>query len=348
MANGVPTLEDVARLAGVSKATASRILSAASGQEIPFAAETRERVCQAATKLGYHASRIARGLTASRTGIVGLVVPSVEDSFFPSVTSTIEAHLSRAGFSVILCNTHGDSAIEEQKIHDVLGWRSDGLIVVPSQGTGNAGVFWELWQHKVPFVLLDRTFSDTPFHSVVSEDQPGAKTAVEHLLSLGRRRIACVGGPFSISTCSLRRAGYTETLLHHRIVPEPELTTEVPSTFEGGRTALQQLMRLASPPDALFCFSDYVAAGAMFAAMDAGLRVPEDLAICGYADLDFAPLLKVPLTSVHQPRGLLARHTAEMLLALMDHRSPEPGNVHVPVELKVRESTVGASRGGKT
>ncbi len=197
MANGKARLEDVARLAGVSKSTASRILATAEGDYSPFAALTQSKVRDAATLLGYRPCKIARGLTQSRTGSWACD-PSVTDSFFPGVTSVIETRLARDGYNVILANTHSDSATERAKIEGLLDWRVDGLIVAPAQETGDAALYWDLWRQKVPFVLLDRTFSDSPFCSVTTDDYAGAVQVVEHLLSLGKRRIALARGSLTV------------------------------------------------------------------------------------------------------------------------------------------------------
>src|SRR5580698_3002471 len=127
----VPTLDDVAKLAGVSKSTASRILSAVKGARIPYSSGTKNKVRQAAIKLDYRPSKMARGLTMARTGIIGLVVPTLTDSFFPKVISAIEAPLVQAGYSVILADSNADSQIEQARIHDLLTWRVDGLIIAP-------------------------------------------------------------------------------------------------------------------------------------------------------------------------------------------------------------------------
>lgn len=340
MANGVPKLEDVAKLAGVSKSTASRILAVSSGDNIPFAIETQEKVRSAADMLGYRPSKLARGLTKTKTGIVGLVIPSVKDSFFPSVTSVIETKLAESGYSVILCNTSADSVVEREKIEDLLAWRVDGLIVAPSQESGDAGLFWDLWRRKVPFVLIDRSFSQTPFYSVTSDDFVGATMAVEHLLSIGRTRIACAGGSHNVSTTRLRYAGYTETLIRNGILPDPSLFINVVATEEGGAMAVRKIMQMNPRPDALFCLGDPVAIGAMDECIKQGIRIPEDLALVGYADLDYSRLLRVPLTTVHQPRKLLGRTAAELLVTQMDGGIPEIAQPKLPVELMVRESTV--------
>jgi DNA-binding LacI/PurR family transcriptional regulator len=340
MADRAPILGDVARLAGVSKSTASRILGAPPGRRIPFAADTQDKVRQAAERLGYTPSRLARGLSRDRTGIVGLVIPSVKDSFFPSVTSEIESRLAEKGYNVILANTGGSSRIERAKIMDLLSWRVDGFVAAPSQGAAGGDVFWELWHRKVPFVLVDRSFPQTPFFSVTTDDQRGAASAVEHLLSLGRTRIARAGGPLDISSNRLRHAGYEDALVARGMKPEPRLAITVAPTLDGGHEAATRVLALTPRPDALFCFSDIVAAGALEEFLDTGVSVPGDVALVGYADLEFSRILRVPLTSVRQPTSLIGRTAAEMILARMEGRPAEPPEIRLPVELIVRASTV--------
>lgn len=344
MANGISTLDDVARLAGVSKSTASRILAVKKGQNIPFAGDTQERVRQAASLLGYRPSKLARGLTKARTGIVGLVMPSIKDSYFPSVTSIIEAKLAEEGISVILCNTNGNSGIERAKIEDLLSWHVDGFVIAPSQETGDSGIFWELWRRKTPFVLIDRTFSQSPFYSVTTDDYSGASMAIEHLLSIGRTRIAEARSTFLISTVATRHGGYTDTLMKHGIIPDPSYSIEVPPSEEGGHMVIDQMMKLDPKPDAVFCLSDIVAIGALEECLKRGIRVPEDIAICGFADLKHSDMLRVPLTTIRQPQALLGETAAQMLLDQMNGKTPEVAQVKLPVELMVRDSTVPSTK----
>ena len=156
------------------------------------------------------------------------------------MTSAIETHLADAGYSVILANTNADSKTERARVEDLLSWQVDGLIIAPAQETGDAGLFWELWQRKIPFVLIDRTFPETPFYSVSTEDEVGAALVVEHLIAAGRRRIARVGGPLAVSTNRLRHAGYTAALIRHGILPQAEYALEAPPSEEGGYQALDE------------------------------------------------------------------------------------------------------------
>jgi LacI family transcriptional regulator len=296
-------------------------------------------VRNAASFLNYRPSKLARGLTGARTGIVGLVIPTLEDSFFTAATTIIEGELAKKGYNVILSNTGGDPDLERAKVEDLLGWPVDGLIVAPIQQTGDAGLFWDLWRDDVPFVLIDRVFADTPFYSVTTDDYSGAGMAVEHLLALGRKRIACVSGPPAVSTNKARHSGYTDALIRHGILPDPALSAEVSPTEAGGREAMERFMRLDNLPDAVFCFSDLMAIGVMEVCLERGIRIPEDLALAGYADLDYSGVLRVPLTSVRQPRNEIGLAAAELLFARLDGQKPENAGMKLPVELVIREST---------
>lgn len=339
MGNGMATLEDVANLAGVCKSTASRILAVNKGTKLPFSSKTQGKVRGAAERLGYRPSKLARSLTQAKTGIVGLVVPSVEDSFFPGVTTIIESLLAERGYSVFLCHTNNDLDIERTKIEDMMSWRVDGFIIAPSQASGDASHLWKLWQSKVPFVLIDRAFLETPFCSVTTDDYAGASMAVEHLLSIGRKRIVRAGGPLVVSTNRLRHTGYTETLIRHGVLPNPSYALEVPPTEEGGQMAFSAMAKMDPRPDAVFCFSDPVAVGVIEACITHDVAVPGDLAVVGYADLHYSNILKVGLTTVRQPRKLLARRAAELLIAQMEGAGCETSEP-LAVELIVRDSTV--------
>lgn len=341
MAYGIAKLEHVAKLAGVSKSTVSRILAASPEQKLPYTDETQKRVRDSAEILGYRPSRLARGLTQKKTGIIGLVIPSIQDSFFPGVTGAIESRLAKHGYSVILANTNADSAVEKAKIQHLIDWRVDGLIVACSQAPGDAGFYWQLWERKIPTVLIDRFFPQTPFYSVITDDHSGTMQAMEHLLSLGHSNIACAGSSLSISTNNLRYAGYVDTLVKYGIVPNPELFMELPPNESGGASAIHRLLEITPRPTALFCFTDLMAIGAMKECLCLGIRIPDDLALVGYADLAHSDMLRIPLTSVRQPQELLGESAADMLITQMDGCCFDEPLKPLPVSLVIRESTVG-------
>jgi LacI family transcriptional regulator len=215
------------------------------------------------------------------------------------------------------------------------------LIIAPSQSSGQAGLFWELWRREIPFVTIDRTFPETPFCSVTTDDQTGMAMAVDHLAATGRTRIAWAGGGSqTISTTRLRQAGYAAGLIRNGILPIPDYALSLPASELGGRQAVECILALNPRPDAVICFSDNVALGVLEACMQCGIRVPEDLAVVGYADLPFAGMLKISLTTIRQPQALLGRRAVELLLKCMEKKRHSE-HIVLPVELIVRESTGG-------
>ena len=164
--------------------------------------------------------------------------------------------------------------------------------------------------------------------------------ATEHLLSIGRKRIGAAGGSRVVSTNRIRHSGYVDTLIRNGLIPDQRLTVEVPATEEGGCEALRKLLEIDPNIDAVFCFSDLVAIGVMMECLKQGIRIPDDIALVGYADLEHSCLLRVPLTTVRQPREQMGQCAAEMLIEQMDGKTPEVAQVKLPVELIVRESTV--------
>lgn len=334
------TAQDVANLAQVSLSTVSRILRAKPGEEIPFSIQTQEKVRKAAEKLGYRPSKLARGLARARTGIVGLIIPSLEDSFFPSVTAFAQERLARDDIHVLLASTNGDSIAERARIEDFLSWRVDGLIIAPAQGVGDAEIYWRLWREKAPFVLIDRVFQDTPFFAVTGDDTTGASMVIDHLVSLGRTRIARIGTSQLLSTDRLRYAACRDSLLRYGIALDDELVMDIPPTNTGGCEAVRRLMRLDNPPTALFFFNEEAAIGAMDECLKEGIRIPHDVALVGYGDLAHSRLLRVPLTTVRQPGNLIGECAAEMLMAQIEGHPPPETLRQLPVQLMIRESTV--------
>ncbi len=207
-------------------------------------------------------------------------------------------------------------------------------------------MFWDLWRREIPFVLIDRMYPDTPFYSVTTDDTYGATLAVEHLIAGGCRRIARISGsPMSVSTNQQRQAGYLSALLRHGIVPQKSYMIDVAPNEDESPQLLNRIQSLNPRPDGVFCFSDFIAFDIIASCEQCAIRVPEDLAVVGYTDLPQSSLLKISLTTIRQPRTLLGRSAAEMLLARMD-KNETPVQINLPVELVVRQSTMGKTPSG--
>jgi LacI family transcriptional regulator, repressor for deo operon, udp, cdd, tsx, nupC, and nupG len=336
----VASIEDVARQAGVSIATVSRAL-----RGLPdVASSTRDRVLQAAADLNYVASPFAARLASGRTATVGLVVPFVNRWFFAEVIATVETALRRAGFDLLLYNLGDEDG--RARFFDVMPMRKrvDGVLVVSL--VLDDPEFDALTELSRPVGLLG--LERDGFLSARIDDVASARTAVDHLIGLGHRRIALIGGdtddPMAFTPPLHRRDGYRDALQAAGLPLEPALEHLGYFTVEGGRRAARHLLTRDEPPTAIFAESDEMAYGALVEIRASGRRVPEDVAVIGFDDQPLSDLLD--LSTVRQPVADQALDVTTRLLALIAEEDDVPARdpaVVLPTELVVRGSTVGGS-----
>ncbi|AEK63921.1 LacI family DNA-binding transcriptional regulator [Collimonas fungivorans] len=331
------TIKDVARTAGVSYTTVSHVLN----QTRPVSADARARVLAAVEAMAYVPSALARSLKSKATGSIGLIIPNNTNPYFSEVARGIEDSCYTAGYSVILCNSDDDPAKQRDYLNVLLTKRCDGLIVATlAQTDGEL-----LRKMKVPTVLLDRAPKDMAIDLVAVDNAAGGALAAAHLLSLGRRRIACIGGPQDIAISRERIGGLRQTLLAAGVtLPEP-LLAYADFTSAGGYLAARSLLaRFASvpsqAPDAIFCCNDLMAIGALRAAAEFGIAVPEALAVVGFDDIDLAQFVHPTLTSVAQNTRRLGQLTAECLLQRIATPDRPLQRLSIAPELHIRGSTV--------
>ncbi|MFT5590218.1 MAG: LacI family transcriptional regulator [Bradyrhizobium sp.] len=328
------TIKQVAQLAGVSFTTVSHVINATR----PVNAATRERVLAAITQLHYVPSALARSLKSQRTGTIGLIIPNNTNPYFSEVARGIEDQCYGAGYSVILCNFGDDPARQRNYLNVLLGKRCDGLIMAalaPADGE-------LLHTKKIPVVLLDRAPPGQAFDVVDVDNVAGGVVAAQHLLAQGRRRIACIGGPQEIMLSRQRLDGVRVTLEQAGLSLPPALCRYADFTSMGGYQQARALLALpaAQRPDAIFCCNDLMAIGVLRAAAEAGIAVPQALAVVGFDDIDLAQFVYPALTSVAQNTRALGRLTAQCLLArIADAGLPHQRHRMTP-ELHVRASSL--------
>lgn len=338
------TLKEVAQLAKVSYTTVSHVINATR----PVSEQARERVLAAINALHYVPSALARSLKSARTGTIGLIIPNNTNPYFSEVARGIEDHCYGAGYSVILCNVDDDPARQRHYLNVLLSKRCDGLIMTaltPAEGE-------LLHTKKVPVVLLDRALIDPAlpgsaphgqaFDVVDVDNLAGGALAAQHLLALGRRRIACIGGPDDIALSRQRIEGVRSALEAAGQRIDPALCRSADFTSMGGYLAARTLLALPPEqrPDALFCCNDLMAIGALRAAAEAGIAVPQALAVVGFDDIELARFVHPALTSVAQNTRALGRLTAKCLLArIADPGLAQQQHRFTPV-LQVRESSL--------
>ncbi|GIF52504.1 LacI family transcriptional regulator [Asanoa ferruginea] len=331
-------IDDVARLAGVSTATVSRAL-----RGLPTVSQsTRERVLEAASQLGYIASPSASRLAGGKTRAVAVVVPRITPWFFSTVVEAAEERLHRAGYDLLLFNLGGSEHARQRLLYtSTLHKRVDALMLVATPLAEND--FAAVTGLALPGVTVSAGTPVPGWPSVRIDDIATARTATDHLLSLGHRRIAHISGDstdeLAISTHLDRRHGFQQRMRSRGIEPDPALDVEATFTIAGGSKATAELLRRGDPPTAIFAASDEMAMGAIATLRSAGLRVPDDVSVIGVDDHDVAGV--VGLTTVAQPAAAQGRIAAETLLGPLRGNVDEYGDrsVVLPTQLVVRDST---------
>ncbi len=331
------SIKEVARRAGVSLGTVSNVLN----RPQSVTPQTRQRVLDAIEELGYVRNDSARHLRAGRSRTVAIVVLDVSNPFFTDVVHGAEEAVEQAGGMLIVCNSGEDQARERRHLDMLEEQRVRGLLVTPV-GDGHHKRLERLIKRGIPVVLVDRGTGEPNRCSVSVDDVLGGRLAAQHLLECGHRRIAFVGGPFSIRQVADRHAGAEAVLAEQDGIELQTVQTRTLSAT-AGREAAEAICAMppARRPTAVFCANDLLALGALQGLVTGGLRVPQDVAIVGYDDIDFAAAAAVPLTSVRQPREQLGRTAAELLLEEADGAGHH-GHRHVVFQpqLVVRQSTV--------
>jgi len=333
-------LKDVARLAGVSMATVSRVLTR---PELVSPA-TRERVRDAAEALHYRPSRVARRLRrqAPRANLVGLIVPDIQNPFFADLARGVENVAQQGGYMVFLGNSDEEAAKERRYLELMRAESVDGLILLPSSDIEPAVA--DLARGGIPVVCVDRRLPTASVDTVVADNVRGAYEAVEHLLRLGHRRIGFLQGRAQLSTSQERRQGYRRALEAAGIGFDAALVREGDSRPDSGRTLARELLLQAQPPSALLVGNNPMTLGALETIHLLGLRIPDDVAIIGYDDMPWALAVEPQLSAVRQPGYEIGRRATELLLQRIEDPTRSTRMLLLQPELMVRQSC-GAGRG---
>lgn len=335
------SLTDVAKSAGVSIATASRILN---GVDYPVADKTRRKVLEAAQVLSYRPNLIARSLRKDQTYTIGIIVENILSPFVPAIIRGIEERLNQNSYFSIIFDSNWDPVAEVEAIKH-LGMRQiDGIIIVESFLYSSDDVYALV---NRPHVFVHRLFDSLSPNSIAADDREGARRAVNHLIQLGHRRIAFINGAKDWDAATNRLAGYQEALATAQLAFDPTLVHQGDWQVQAGYTAAQHLLALAERPTAVFAANDLMALGVVYAAQEAGLTVPANLAIVGYDDRDLAGFVRPGLTTIRMPCEQMGHVAAESLLRLIHGELTAIEPTLVCGELIVRQSC-GAQKGAWT
>lgn len=336
MRTQVVTIHDVARAAGVSPATVSRVFNG--GRVTP---ERAQSVQQAAAELGFAPNRLARSLRKQRSSVIALIIPDIENPFFTSLARGVEDAAQRTSLSVVLCNSDEDTDKERRYLEVALGEQMAGVIVAAaSQDDTDLG---PLIARGVPVVAVDRRPHEAEVDAVRADDQHGGEVATRHLLRAGYRRIACITGPEGASTSEERLAGYRAALHAARsegIVADDAYVRHADFRVEGGRAAMREMLALPEPPDAVFVTNNLMTIGALDALAEVG-RTPPGVGVLSFGDVPWASLVRPSLTAVELPSYELGRAAADLLLQRMEGSAAPLQTVVLRTRLQIRESTAG-------
>ena len=333
-------LKDIARDLGVSVVTVSKVLRGNSD----ISEATRRRVLKRMKDLNYQPNMMARGLASGRTYTVGLVVPDLVHPFFAEFAKSLSGVLRTNKRALILASSEEDPDVERQEIRTLLSRGVDVLIIASCQA--NLRNFYELGDVRTPYILFDRNFPHLAAHFVGSDDVKVGEMATRHLIEIGRKRIAHIGGK-NTSPSFDRLRGYRNALAEGRFAASENYIIVRERMEESGDMvgfqAMQELLKLDPRPDAVFCYNDLTAIGAIEATFQAGLRVPEGIAVIGCGNLRYANYLRVPLSSIDHGTAELGRIAGEFALELSAKPEQDPKSIFMTSTLVVRKSTGGSA-----
>lgn len=328
------TLNDVAERVGVSARTVSRVVNGQGG----CSPETLERIQAAIRDLGYRPNLMARALLTNRSDTVGLVGVEMSDPFFTELADGVQRAAREAGHTMFFASTDDVPARQTEVLDALLGHGASGAIVFPAQGS--LGDVIAAAEHGLPIVLVNHELTAPRIGCVLNDLWSGARTAVEHLIASGRRRIAMITdvNNLRLQAEPRRLSGYREALTRAGIPLDDALVVLEDNTVEGGRQATSRLLALDDRPDAIFAFNDLMAIGALQELGSRGVSVPDDVAVIGFDDIAMCEYVSPRLTTVRIDREELGRTAVELLWEIAAHPTEALAPVRVPVELVRRES----------
>ncbi len=339
MARSRVTLRDVARKVGVHPSTVSRVLNPATRPMVTDA--IARRVAAAAESLGYHPNPIAYGLRTNRTLTAGVLIPDLNNPVFPPVIRGIEDVFAAVGYTAILANTDNDAERERITVQKMIARRVDGLILATSRRRDPVVEF--CLAEDIPLVLINRAPDACRAPAIVADDVLGIRQTVAHLVALGHKRIAHIGGPQFLSTGLARQKAFVEAMHDHGLKADPRLILACQAfSEEEGRRAFRELWSRDRGLTAAMTANDLYAIGCYDAANELGIRVPEDVSVTGFNDIRFVDKLRPPLTTVRMPLYEMGTQAAKALLLRIQNGDAVPAQSMLATELIVRGSTAAA------
>jgi LacI family transcriptional regulator len=329
------TMMDIAKDLKVSVVTVSKVLR----NQGRISDATRQRVLRHAKKLNYQMNWVARSLVTRRTYTIGLLLPELAHPFFAEIARAIANSVRPHGYHVVIASFEEDPELEVSEVESLLARQVDGLILASAQSARRRDLFKRVQDRKTPFVLIDRPIQGVRACFVGADNRAIGRMATEHLIDRGCRRIGHLRGP-EVGIALDRLEGYRSALRKAGLRHDASNIVDAGHTDSTGYVAMQKLLKMMPLPDGVFCYNDPVAIGAMKAILEAGLRLPQDIAVVGAGNMHYGDVLAVPLTSVDQGTCRIGVLAAELLLArIASKRTMRPRTILIPPKLVEREST---------
>lgn len=336
------TIKDIAKKGGVSYSTVSRALN----NRLVVNEKTRREIQKLAEEMGYKPNGLARGLVTQKTDTLGLVIPDITNPFFPEVARGVEEEAAKYGYSVFLCNTDWDVKKEQRYLQALLSKRVDGIILASASEDSDYVI--ELVRGGLPLILVSRVMKQVDTNYVAIDNVKGAYLATDHLLNLGHRGIAYIGGPENLEFSRARYEGYLLALaskgieINSRYIRHGKFKKE-----EGYRNTCELLKDPASRPTAIFAANDILALGIIQAARELGIQVPGELSVVGFDDIPYASYGEVRLTTVAQPKYAMGEMAAKLLLdEIQSGKKPQKKHIVLQPELVIRNSSWSPKQAG--
>ena len=328
------TIREIAKIANVSICTVSRVINNTYPEKV--SKETRSRVLKIMKDLGYRPSIIARGLVRKRTSMLGLMVPDIISSFYPEIIEGIEDEAKKFDYSLILCITKLNPQEEAKYLRLLREKRVDGIILTPVVGKdANIKLIEEIRRDKIPLIFIAYYLKEFKGIYVIVDHTLGGYMATKHLIELGHKRIGHLEVEDWIG--KKRLEGYKQALDDYDIEFNKELVIRSDYSWESGYRSMKKFLKMKNRPTAVFAVCDMTAWGAMQAIRQAGLKVPEDIAIVGFDDLKIASMMEISLTTVAQPKYEMGKIAATKLIKKIEHKNVR-GTILKP-KLVIRESS---------
>jgi LacI family transcriptional regulator len=326
------TLRDVARKAGVSVKTVSRVVN----NQGEISEETRQRISAVIREMGYRPNLVARGLVTQRTHTLGLVVPDITNPFFPEVARGVQDAARRHRYNVFLCNSGEDKQEELNVLYSLAEQGVDGVIISPCYSTDeNLVQFAAAFR---PIVTINHNYAHPNISQVLTENVHGAKLAVDYLVGKGHRQIGMIGGLEKSLNRARRISGFTEAMKEHGLDVIIENIEGATPNVESGYAAALSLLAKQPQLSALFVYNDLMALGVLQACRMLGCRVPEDCAIVGFDDIQMAGLIYPPLTTIHLDKYRLGQKAVDRLIEMLDQPKTHFAPISLEVQLVIRQS----------